>query len=381
MGQQEDTNAVAGESRVPREKNDVSLFSHEEEDDDDVVAGRSRARLSKRNCKAGAGSIDSEPQEGNVEYKFRLVNPSEERLIELITQLNWRLNEGNNEALYEIGVSDDGTLLGLLPDDLEKSLATLTAMAAKLDAAVKVLHVRDGHTPKRKVAEVLVRRQVNAEAMLELRVAVVGNVDSGKSTLVGVLTKGKLDNGRGLARMQVFRHNHEIESGRTSAVSQQIMGFDKAGEVTNYCSMREANNMEILKKSSKIVTFCDLAGHEKYLKTTVFGLTGRIPDYVMLVVCAKRGVQRMTKEHLGIALALKLPIVVVITKVDSAPENVRKETVQTITRILKGPGVRRQPFKVRSPEKVLSVAHNMQGGQSALVPMFFVSNVSGQGQF
>ena len=28
----------------------------------------------------------------------------------------------------------------------------------------------------------------------------IGNVDSGKSTLVGVLTKGGLDDGRGLAR-------------------------------------------------------------------------------------------------------------------------------------------------------------------------------------
>jgi GTPase len=37
----------------------------------------------------------------------------------------------------------------------------------------------------------------------ELRIAVLGRVDAGKSTLVGVLTKGQLDNGQGLARMQV----------------------------------------------------------------------------------------------------------------------------------------------------------------------------------
>jgi GTPase len=34
-------------------------------------------------------------------------------------------------------------------------------------------------------------------------VAVIGNVDSGKSTLVGVLTRGVLDDGRGLARSKV----------------------------------------------------------------------------------------------------------------------------------------------------------------------------------
>ena len=99
----------------------------------------------------------------------------------------------------------------------------------------------------------------------------------------------------------------------------------------------------------------------------------------MLVVCAKRGVQRMTKEHLGIALALKLPIFVVITKIDTAPDHVRKNTVQRITRILKSPGVRKHPYKVRTMDSVFSCARNMQGGQDSLVPMFFVSNVDGTG--
>ena len=34
----------------------------------------------------------------------------------------------------------------------------------------------------------------------DVRVAVIGNVDSGKSTLVGVLTKSIMDDGRGSAR-------------------------------------------------------------------------------------------------------------------------------------------------------------------------------------
>lgn len=45
-------------------------------------------------------------------------------------------------------------------------------------------------------------------------------------------------------------------------------------------------------------------GHEKYLKTTVFGLTGMQPDIAMVVVGANMGVKRMTKEHLGIAIAV-----------------------------------------------------------------------------
>lgn len=58
----------------------------------------------------------------------------------------------------------------------------------------------------------------------------MGNVDAGKSTLLGVLTHGELDNGRGHARLKLFRHKHEIESGRTSSVGNDILGFDSKGK-------------------------------------------------------------------------------------------------------------------------------------------------------
>ena len=68
---------------------------------------------------------------------------------------------------------------------------------------------------------------------LPFRVAVVGNVDAGKSTLLGVLTHGELDNGRGVARLKLFRHKHEMESGRTSSVGNDILGFDSKGKIVN----------------------------------------------------------------------------------------------------------------------------------------------------
>lgn len=43
--------------------------------------------------------------------------------------MNWRLKEGSGEAIYEIGVSDDGLLCGLSQDDLDSSLQTLSKMA------------------------------------------------------------------------------------------------------------------------------------------------------------------------------------------------------------------------------------------------------------
>ena len=71
---------------------------------------------------------------------------------------------------------------------------------------------------------------------LDLRVAVLGNIDSGKSTLLGVLTQGELDNGRGRARLNLFRHLHEIQSGRTSSISFEILGFNSKGEVRDLVS-------------------------------------------------------------------------------------------------------------------------------------------------
>ena len=43
--------------------------------------------------------------------------------------MKWRLREGRGEAIYEIGVADNGLLLGLSDNDLTSSLNTLNRMA------------------------------------------------------------------------------------------------------------------------------------------------------------------------------------------------------------------------------------------------------------
>jgi hypothetical protein len=40
--------------------------------------------------------------------------------------------------------------------------------------------------------------------------------------LLGVLTRGALDDGRGKARVGLFRHKHEMETGRTSSVGMEV---------------------------------------------------------------------------------------------------------------------------------------------------------------
>ena len=43
--------------------------------------------------------LAAEVEEGNREYKFKLTGLSDSQLTHRITQLNWRLNEGNGEGI------------------------------------------------------------------------------------------------------------------------------------------------------------------------------------------------------------------------------------------------------------------------------------------
>ncbi|TRY96977.1 hypothetical protein DNTS_001417 [Danionella cerebrum] len=298
--------------------------------------------------------LPPEAEEGNIEYKLKLVNPTQYRFEHLATQLKWRLQEGRGEAVYQIGVEDNGLLVGLTEDDMKASLKTLRRMAEKVGADITLLRERE---------------------FLDLRVAVLGNVDSGKSTLLGVLTQGELDNGRGRARLNLFRHLHEIQTGRTSSISFEILGFNSKGEVVNYSDSRTAE--EICESSSKMITFIDLAGHYKYLKTTIFGLTSYCPDFAMLVVGANTGIAGTTREHLGLAMALKVPIFIVVSKVDLCSKSTVEKTVRQLERVLKQPGCNKVPMLVANPDDAVTAAQ--QFAQSASVtPIFTLSSVSGE---
>ena len=122
------------------------------------------------------------------QYKLMLVEPSEDRLHHLTTQLKWRVLEGQGEAIYAIGVEDDGACTGITEEELLASLATLKRMAEAAKCEMSL--IRRQQARKGWCAEVLVRELALEGNFIDMRVAIVGNVDSGKSTIVGVLTSG-----------------------------------------------------------------------------------------------------------------------------------------------------------------------------------------------
>jgi len=374
---------------------------------------------------------------GNVEYKLKLVDPTPDRIEHLTTQMKWRLGQGGGEMFYEIGVDDSGVPRGLSSEDFEATIATLKKMASSLHADVTVLRKRQGLEGV--VAEVLVRQNERGRAV-ETRIAAIGNVDSGKSTLLGVLGSGKRDNGRGSARMALFQHKHEMESGRTSSVGHITLCFDAKGRILNYTEespvlassdvyaiagdpdVKESEKAggdassaddkkppkaktaagddddddddddmyallgetpdapnEAYADAAKIVTLLDQPGHKKYLRTTLFGMTGHSPDYAMLTIGANMGVVGTTIEHLYLTLALKLPVFVVVTKIDMCPENVMRDTIAHIKRILKSPGSKKIPFVIHNLDDVAVCAQKIR--TENVTPIFCVSSVDGTNLF
>lgn len=228
----------------------------------------------------------------------------------------------------------------------------------------------------RSVAEVLVRKAPDDQKRIDLRVAVLGNAHVGKSTLISVLTKGIMDNGHGLARLYMFRHKHEIQSGHTSSVSHDILGFDSDGQVVNY-KPGITQAIEISDNCSKLLTFIDLAGKQKYLRTTIRGLTTHSPHYVMLIVSATVGVAGTTCEHLGLALALKVPFFIVVTKQDITQPQTLSDTIHHLEALLKGPGYNKVPFRIGSEDDVITASAAALSERT--VPIFVVSSVTGRG--
>ena len=209
----------------------------------------------------GGGGLAREVEVGNVEYKLKLVGPSAARLQQLVTQLKYRLAEGRGEALYEIGVGDDGSLRGLGEGEMTASLETLSRMCAALGAQMSIVQRRVVPPGGRTVAEVLVRKLLEGSARPEVRIAFVGAGQAGKSTLVGVLATGQLDDGEGSARTMVMRHVHELESGATSSISQQVLGFDAAGALLNSAdSDLPPTEAEVVEGASQLLTLLDLCG-------------------------------------------------------------------------------------------------------------------------
>jgi GTPase len=321
--------------------------------------------------------------------------------------------EESQGALYEIGVADDGALLGLAEDEMQESLNNLRAMAACLGCTVDVIRreivgecewIDDGALGKKErklrrtgqlvVVEALVKPhlQVNSPSIIprdmphaegstaspvmgvtslrteQVRVTLTGATMSGKSSLLGTLTTSTLDNGRGQSRLSMLKHRHEITSGITSSVTQELLAYkdSEAGdvEVINYATDNVASwiDVHVAAVDGRLLFLSDSAGHPRYRRTTVRSLVGWAPHWTLLCVPADDSEDMVdgrgmlgTSQHsnnsfspnvdlsgaqLELCLRLRVPLVVVITKLDLASRSGLKTTLSKVLDALKTAGRR-----------------------------------------
>jgi hypothetical protein len=255
--------------------------------------------------------------------------------------------EESKGALYEIGVADDGTLVGLAEDEMEESINTLRIMAASLGCTVTVLRMVQvgecswleidgilrhgnlfvaeayvkpnvGHeqrAPEEEDINPTLKQQgtkehpeeVTAGTAEQLRVSLTGSTMSGKSSLLGSLTTATLDNGRGKSRLSLLKHRHEIASGMTSSVTQELIGYGETSnldggsdiDVINYASgnISSWTDIHALSNNGRLVLLSDSAGHPRYRRTTVRGLIGWAPHWTILCIRKSRHSKVGTLQH------------------------------------------------------------------------------------
>ena len=119
-----------------------------------------------------------EIEEGNQEYKLKLLDNSVEKVEKIATQMRWRTNEGNGESLYTIGIEDDGSVVGINHEEYLKSIDILTSAADKNNFSITELSKTFVNDDKY-LYEVFIREN-NKNKHIDVKVAIAGTVDSGK---------------------------------------------------------------------------------------------------------------------------------------------------------------------------------------------------------
>jgi elongation factor 1-alpha len=324
-------------NKKQRKKN----FSLEEKDkmkriniDKNLIPKDRRISIDVSQCKLKKKKYHIEYDYGNVEYKLKLCDVTLERIIELTSQINFRLREGNGECFYVIGVEDNGNDLGISKEELEISLSVINTIAINSGCTVKNIQYFQGKEGL--IAEMHIKKlEIDLASKIQINIGVLGEEGTGKSTLIGVLINGILDNGRGLARRGVLRHKHEILCGKTSSFSHHILGFDEKGELTNYDNLEKPSYLKIVSKSTKIINFYDMAGSTKtFNRTTLTALSNEYLDYLLFVISAKEVMTKKTEDLLRFIYNINLPIITIINKIDLISEEELNKVISKYKEII-----------------------------------------------
>jgi hypothetical protein len=70
--------------------------------------------------------------------------------------------------------------------------------------------------------------------------------------------------------------------------TRQVLGYDDEGRVLNYVGVAAPTPAGITAAASRVLNFIDMGGHEKYMKTTLYGMTCLLPGARRVHVAHRR---------------------------------------------------------------------------------------------
>ena len=217
-----------------------------------------------------------ENDEGNTEYKRHLC--SEElksfdsdyniRFQQLITQMKFRLGEGNGIAIYYIGVEDDGSFYGISKEEIKKSVDVLKKMVTHIDAKVDSI-LLDNYNDYNYIKAVI-KDKVKSSIKPEKRILLLGDTESGKTTFLAYIIKNKLDTELCKARLYILNHKHEIENGKTTSFNYQFRNYqnmkiafiDTPGDKISFSKSNRIRNKIILSFDYDLILFFNKSNEE-----------------------------------------------------------------------------------------------------------------------
>lgn len=225
---------------------------------------------------------------GNIEYKeYFSPRITDARIEHLMTQMKWRMSEGNGECIYFIGVADNGSVTGLNDMQYSHAVTVMNRIITSLGFRVhELLSVPiPANNEKRYIQFTIHSRTAVCNPEKSVNVCFIGQHASGKSTLVASMYSGKLDDGQGKIRHITHSHRHEILNGCTSSISETHI---------------------------KNLTLYDLPGKKRYLQTMIRGLLVYRPDVLVITEAS----DTFDPDHIRIADFLGIPRLLVKTKAD-----------------------------------------------------------------
>lgn len=126
------------------------------------------------------------------------------------------------------------------------------------------------------------------------------------------------------------------------------------------------------------MVFIDSAGHPKYLKTTMFSLTATHADYVILVIDSLSKDCIINHQHLSLAIALDVPIMIVINKIDLCDASIIENILVTLKALFNSSYCKNKiPVTIKRNADILKYKNKQS--KKCIVPIFLISCVTGEG--